>query len=186
MAYLFDAETRCRTNLKPAAFLISFTVLTVALLSSCANTGRSSSEGGDAGKEVVLRLEPSEDNPRNSEGSFVTLKDGRILFVYTHFTGGRGDHAQAHLAGSVEHVEETGDVDRVGGDRVGEGDLRIEVLQPHSRWKLPALDRQRNTHPDLRADRRGDVARGAGLRRAPERGRGRHGPARQRLRPATA
>ena len=51
------------------------------------------------GKEVVLQLHTSPDNPRNSEGSFITLKDGRILFVYTHFTAGAGDHASAFLAG---------------------------------------------------------------------------------------
>jgi len=49
--------------------------------------------------ERTLELPPSEDNPRNSEGAFVTLKDGRVLFVYTHFTGGGGDHSAAHLAG---------------------------------------------------------------------------------------
>lgn len=47
----------------------------------------------------VLELPPSKSNPRNSEGSFATLKDGRILFVYTYFTGGGGDHDSAHLAG---------------------------------------------------------------------------------------
>lgn len=47
----------------------------------------------------TLELPPSKDNPRNSEGSFVSLKDGRVLFVYTHFTGGGGDHSAAHLAG---------------------------------------------------------------------------------------
>ena len=47
----------------------------------------------------VLHLPPSETNQRNSEGDFITLKDGRILFVYTHFSGGAGDHAAAHLAG---------------------------------------------------------------------------------------
>lgn len=46
-----------------------------------------------------LLLSPSDDNPRNSEGDFIELKDGRVLFVYTHFTGGAGDHATAHLAG---------------------------------------------------------------------------------------
>ena len=51
------------------------------------------------GKEVVLRLEPSPGNPRNSEGDFIHLRDGRILFVYTHFTGGSGDESQAYLAG---------------------------------------------------------------------------------------
>ena len=53
----------------------------------------------DSGKEITLRLTPSSDNPRNSEGDFIQLKDGRILFVYTHFTGGAGDHAKAYLAG---------------------------------------------------------------------------------------
>ena len=47
----------------------------------------------------TLELRPGAGNPRNSEGAFVTLKDGRILFVYTHFTGGGGDHSAAHLAG---------------------------------------------------------------------------------------
>jgi len=51
------------------------------------------------GVERTLVLAPSEENPRNSEGDFIELKDGRILFVYTHFTEGRGDHDGAHLAG---------------------------------------------------------------------------------------
>lgn len=55
--------------------------------------------GMDAGKEICMRLEPGEGNPRNSEGDFIRLKDGRILFIYTHFTGGTGDHASAYLTG---------------------------------------------------------------------------------------
>lgn len=52
------------------------------------------------GKEVALRLEPGPNNPRNSEGDFVTLKDGRILFVYSHYTStSASDHAPAFLAG---------------------------------------------------------------------------------------
>ena len=51
------------------------------------------------GKEISLRLEPKQGNPRNSEGDFITLKDKRILFIYTHFTGGTGDNATAYLAG---------------------------------------------------------------------------------------
>ncbi len=54
----------------------------------------------EPGKEVVLSLEPGPDNPRNSEGDFIDLKDGRILFVYTRYTGDAGgDHAPAFLAG---------------------------------------------------------------------------------------
>ncbi len=48
----------------------------------------------------TLELPPGAGNPRNSEGAFVSLKDGRILFVYSHYTAGRGgDHDPAHLAG---------------------------------------------------------------------------------------
>ena len=57
----------------------------------------------ETGKEIVLRLEPKEGNPRNSEGDFIQLKDGSILFVYTHFTSGSGDHASAHLAGRFSY-----------------------------------------------------------------------------------
>jgi predicted neuraminidase len=53
----------------------------------------------DSGKEIVLRLEPGVGNPRNSEGDFISLKDGRLLFVYTHFTDGSDDNAGAFLAG---------------------------------------------------------------------------------------
>jgi sialidase-1 len=43
-------------------------------------------------------LPPGPENPRNSEGDFIELNDGRVMFVYTHFTGGKSDHATAHLA----------------------------------------------------------------------------------------
>jgi Neuraminidase (sialidase) len=45
-----------------------------------------------------LRLSPSPKNPRNSEGDFLQLTNGKMLFVYTHFTGGASDHAKAFLA----------------------------------------------------------------------------------------
>jgi hypothetical protein len=47
----------------------------------------------------VLELPPRSGNPRNSEGAFLAGKDGRILFVYSHFIGESGsDHAKARLA----------------------------------------------------------------------------------------
>ncbi|MBI5388421.1 MAG: exo-alpha-sialidase [Verrucomicrobia bacterium] len=46
---------------------------------------------------VVLNLEPNRATPRNSEGAFVTLKSGRILFLYTQFYGGAGDESPARL-----------------------------------------------------------------------------------------
>lgn len=36
---------------------------------------------------IVLELEPQKGNPRNSEGAFIKLKNGSILFVYSKFTG---------------------------------------------------------------------------------------------------
>ena len=47
---------------------------------------------------IVLQLDPTPDNPRNSEGAFITLRDGRILFAYTRFTGGEGDFARSDIA----------------------------------------------------------------------------------------
>jgi len=49
---------------------------------------------------VVLSLDPGPGNPRNSEGSFISLRDGRILFIYSHFTGSSSsDFGSAYLAG---------------------------------------------------------------------------------------
>jgi sialidase-1 len=75
-----------------------------ALLITTIGTSAFGQAAGSAKKEVagmqrVLTLPPGEGNPRNSEGDFIQLKDGRILFVYTHFTGSASDHGAAHLAG---------------------------------------------------------------------------------------
>jgi len=73
----------------------------------------------------VLRLPPKEGNPRNSEGDFIWLKDGRILFIYTHFTGGGGDHDRASLA---QRVSSDGGVTWTAADTVvvaGEGSMNV-------------------------------------------------------------
>lgn len=49
----------------------------------------------------IQLLPPGPGNPRNSEGDFVQLQDGRLLFVYTRFTGGGADNAAAVLASRV-------------------------------------------------------------------------------------
>jgi len=77
-------------------------IVVYALQNATVALGRhedSHTDGIQRDKEIVLRLEPQQGNPRNSEGDFIQLKDGRILFIYTHFTGGSGDHASAYLAG---------------------------------------------------------------------------------------
>jgi sialidase-1 len=43
-------------------------------------------------------LPPGLGNPRNSEGAFIRLKDGRVLLIYSRFTSGGGDDSEAALA----------------------------------------------------------------------------------------
>jgi len=50
-----------------------------------------------AENSVVFAIEPTKDFPRNSEGSFVTLKSGRIVYFYTQFYGGARDHSPARI-----------------------------------------------------------------------------------------
>lgn len=53
-------------------------------------------------KSVVLELPPGDDNPRNSEGDFIRLESGDILYVYTHYYGTSGDdHASARLVSRI-------------------------------------------------------------------------------------
>ena len=51
---------------------------------------------GDVVKNPLLP--PGVNNPRNSEGDFMPLNNGILMFVYTRFTGGSGDDARADLA----------------------------------------------------------------------------------------
>ena len=45
-------------------------------------------------------LPPGPGNPRNTEGAFIGLRDGRILFAYSHFSGGGNDNDTPTIAGS--------------------------------------------------------------------------------------
>ena len=80
------------------------TLLTVALLFALESGGtalRAAEKEPDprSASRVVLELPPGPGNPRNSEGAFLSLKDGRILFVYSRFVGASsGDAAKARLA----------------------------------------------------------------------------------------
>ncbi len=50
---------------------------------------------------VVLDIDPTSEYPRNSEGAFVTLGDGAILYSYTQFYGGASDHSRARIVSIV-------------------------------------------------------------------------------------
>jgi sialidase-1 len=47
---------------------------------------------------VVLDIEATAANPRNSEGAFLELGDGRLMFAYTRFYAGSADNAGADIA----------------------------------------------------------------------------------------
>src|SRR5262249_18262328 len=51
------------------------------------------------GLTILNLILPGPGHPRNSEGAFVQLAGGRILFAYTHFTAGLGDGDHAFIAG---------------------------------------------------------------------------------------
>jgi sialidase-1 len=83
-------------NCKLNYFRLCVIIISILFVLSCANRR----SGDPDAPETVLKLTPSEDNPRNSEGDFINLRDGRILFVYSHYTGeSSSDHAPAFLAG---------------------------------------------------------------------------------------
>lgn len=49
--------------------------------------------------EIVLRLNAAEGNPRNSEGAFLELNDGSVIFAYSRFDGESfHDHDNADIA----------------------------------------------------------------------------------------
>ncbi|SHI64805.1 BNR repeat-like domain-containing protein [Tangfeifania diversioriginum] len=75
-----------------------FALTTIFLFASCSSKKKENVKITEP--TTVLKLSPSENNPRNSEGDFINLKDGRVLFVYSHYTAGAGDdHDPAFLAG---------------------------------------------------------------------------------------
>lgn len=53
---------------------------------------------------ICALLPPTKGNPRNSEGSFVRLDDGRIAFAYSRYIGESwGDHADCEIACIYSH-----------------------------------------------------------------------------------
>lgn len=77
-----------------------FQSLFVVLVIIAGVSGQEAFSQKNNSQTLALKLGPGENNPRNSEGDFITLKDGRILFIYSHYTGkSSDDHAPAYLAG---------------------------------------------------------------------------------------
>ncbi len=53
----------------------------------------------------VLWISTSEENPRSGEGTFLRLRDGAVLFAYTHFCGSAHDHGSAFLEARLSRDE---------------------------------------------------------------------------------
>ncbi len=91
------------SNLRP---FCGITLFLIFFLTHSCSTGESKKKTEPAPPATILRLSPSDNNPRNSEGDFINLKDGRILFIYSHYYGAStSDHAPAHLAGRYSSDE---------------------------------------------------------------------------------
>ncbi|MGI6572664.1 MAG: sialidase family protein [Fermentimonas sp.] len=90
-------KTKIKKQRQAALLLIS--PLLISLLIASCSSSKKESKSPDNSPETVLQLTPSDNNPRNSEGDFITLDDGRILFIYSRYTGSStSDHAPAYLA----------------------------------------------------------------------------------------
>ena len=92
-------NTICRADgrkVPDIRLLISLCILAM-LVTGCKTLSKRNEPA--KGKVDVLDLLPSANNPRNSEGDFITLKNGKILYIYSHFTGkSGGDYGHAYLA----------------------------------------------------------------------------------------
>lgn len=54
--------------------------------------------------KTVLNIAPTQGNPRNSEGAFIDLTDGRIMFAYSCYQGDSGsDDAHAVIVARYSH-----------------------------------------------------------------------------------
>ncbi|SCC51701.1 Predicted neuraminidase (sialidase) [Chitinophaga costaii] len=79
--------------------LLRASLVAVVFITSTLSSCKKETRQEDSGKQTVLTLNPGYNNPRNNDGDFVTLKNGGLLFVYTHFTGtSTEDDGPAYLA----------------------------------------------------------------------------------------
>lgn len=108
--------------------------------------------------QVVLELAPQPDASRHSEGSFVTLDDGTVVFIWSRFgAGSHLDHAAACLVaarsgdGGLTWTEPEVVIDRADEDaqnvmsasllRLADGRIALWYLRRHSYDDLRAMMR---------------------------------------------
>ncbi|MCE7070867.1 glycoside hydrolase [Dyadobacter sp. CY327] len=102
-------------------------------------------------QNLALQLAPGHDNPRNSEGDFITLKDGRILFIYSRYTGkSTSDHAPAYLAGrySSDGGKTWTNEDRLVVEREGDMNVMSVSLLRLKNGKIAMFYLKKNSETD--------------------------------------
>jgi Neuraminidase (sialidase) len=103
--------------------------------------------------DIVLELLSGPGNPRNSEGAFATLSDGRLLFAYTRFEGTSGsDHGTAVIAArtSADDGRTWSREDRVLVPNEGECNvMSVSLLRLHD-GRLALFYCRKNTLLDCR------------------------------------
>lgn len=113
-------------------------------------------EAADAVQRNVL-LPPGPGNPRNSEGAFIQLRSGQILFIYSHYYEGRGaDDDPAYLASRVSNdggqtwsQQDVQVVTHEGGNTVMKNVMSVSLLRLQSK-KIALFYLQKNSLTDCR------------------------------------
>ena len=79
--------------------------------------------------EITLQLNHRRNNPRNSEGAFINLSDGRVLFAYTRYSGSDwGDDAPATI--SARYSSDEGNTWSKRDARLVANDGGLNVMSP--------------------------------------------------------
>ena len=77
--------------------LLSFKIFMCCAIFLCIFVSKMPVNAQTSDNKLVLKIDPSDEYPRNSEGSFVSLNNGTILFAYTQFYGDSTDFGKARI-----------------------------------------------------------------------------------------
>lgn len=89
-------------------------------------------------RKVLFELPPKENNPRNSEGDFIRLPDGKYMFAYTHYFGTSwDDHEDSEIRAIYSRDGEHFDVENektiFRPERAGGNNAMSATLRPNGK-----------------------------------------------------
>ncbi|MGC9326560.1 MAG: sialidase family protein, partial [Candidatus Hinthialibacter sp.] len=128
-------------------FYASWIAAVVLLIAGFASAAENSTASGPPFRLTVCPS--SDENPRNSEGDIVVLKDGSLLLAWSKFSGS-ADHAQAVIAAKTSSDGgRTWSGEYVLQDNIGEQNvMSVSFLRLHS-GKILFFFLQKNASDDL-------------------------------------